>query len=97
MTEEYTIAQADKPAWEIVGGGISRYNVQQAGDDNHRQVCFVLCAPDKKVVGGAIGIVYWDWFELSLLWLPKELRGLGYGHSSCCPSGPLFDDQMGTF
>lgn len=78
--EEYQIVYVDEPAWGIIGGGISEYNEQQAGDDKSQRVCFVLQSPDEKVVGGVIGIVYWDWFSLDLMWIKEEFRGRGYGH-----------------
>lgn len=78
--EEYQIVYVDEPAWGIIGGGISEYNEQQAGDDKSQRVCFVLQSPDEKVVGGVIGIVYWDWFSLDLMWIEEEFRGRGYGH-----------------
>ena len=37
MAEEYQIIQVDKPdgaAWDVIGGGIHHFNIQQA-DDGH--------------------------------------------------------------
>ena len=83
MVEEYTIIPVDKPddsVWDVVGWGIHNYNEQQAGETQHKQLCFVLRGPDQKVVGGLIGSTYWDWFYIDLLFVKEELRGLGYGH-----------------
>lgn len=83
MDEEYTITSVDKPddsVWDVVGWGIHKYNEQQAGDTQHKQLCFVLRAPDQKIVGGLIGSTYWNWFYIDLLFVIDELRGLGYGH-----------------
>ena len=83
MDEEYNIVYVDKPeesAWGIIGGGISKYNKQQAGDNKFQRLCFVLHSPDHVIVGGVIGETYWDWFYLDLLWVQEELRGRGYGH-----------------
>jgi len=83
MGEEYTIISVDKPddsVWDVVGWGIHNYNEQQAGNNHHKQLCFVLRAPDQKIVGGLIGSTYWDWFYIDLLFVREELRGLGYGH-----------------
>jgi ribosomal protein S18 acetylase RimI-like enzyme len=79
INEEYEIVYTDKPAWEIIGGGISRYNKQQAGEDNARSLCFVIEAPDEEVVGGVIGATFWDWCHIDLMWIKEELRGHGYG------------------
>lgn len=80
MSEELQILYQDDPAWAVIGGGISEYNDQQAGDDNSQRVCFVLQSPDQEIVGGVIGVVYWDWFSLDLMWIQEEFRGRGYGH-----------------
>lgn len=80
MNEDYDIVYVEKPEWGIIGGGIRSYNKQQAGDDKGQQLCFVLCSPDQKVVGGVIGATYWDWLHVDLMWVEDELRGRGYGH-----------------
>jgi len=83
MSEEYNIVQVDKPdesAWEVIGGGIQHYNIQKAGDDQGKQLCFILYAPNREIAGGLIGETHWGWFYINLLFLKDELRGRGYGH-----------------
>jgi len=80
MTEEYKIVKSEKPEWGIIGPAISQYNTEKAGDDQAQTLCFVLQAPDQEIVGGVIGVIYWDWFSLDLMWVREELRGHGYGH-----------------
>jgi ribosomal protein S18 acetylase RimI-like enzyme len=83
MDEGYNIVYVEKPeesAWGIIGSGVSRYNIRQAGDNKFERLCFVLNSPDLEVVGGVLGEVYWGWFYLDLLWVKEELRGRGYGH-----------------
>lgn len=80
MAGGYRIEYADQPEWGIIGGGISEYNTEQAGDDHGKNLCFVLRAPDEEIVGGVIGATHWDWFYVNLMWIKAEHRGLGYGH-----------------
>jgi len=83
MDEQYRITFIEKPedsAWGIIGGGVSRYNKQYAGDSKFGRLCFVLQGADQEIVGGVLGEVYWEWFYLDLLWVKEELRGNGYGH-----------------
>ena len=80
MTEELQIVSVEEPPWAVIGGGINRYNDQHAGDENSQRVCFVLKSADDEMVGGVIGVVYWDWFSLDLMWMEEEYRGQGYGH-----------------
>jgi ribosomal protein S18 acetylase RimI-like enzyme len=79
MDEEYRIAALDQPEWGVIGGGISAYNTQQAGDDNGKNLCFVLRNSNEEVVGGVISATHWDWFYINLMWIKEELRGRGYG------------------
>ena len=83
MAVEYQIRAVDKPddpIWEVVGGGIHNFNIQQAGDARGTHVCFVLYGPDQEVVGGLIGDTHWGWFYINLLFVKEDLRGRGYGH-----------------
>lgn len=83
MSEEYNIVQVEKPddsAWGVIGGGLHHYNIQKAGDDQGKQVCFLLYAPNQEIAGGLIGETHWGWFYINLLFVKDELRGRGYGH-----------------
>jgi len=79
MEIPYTIAYLEEPAWNVIGGGISEFNTQQAGDDQGRNLCFVLQSPDGEIVGGVIGATYWDWLYINLMWVREDLRGRGFG------------------
>lgn len=79
MNEEYKIVKVDQPEWGVIGGGISAYNEQQAGEDKGQLLCFVLQTPDEEAVGGVIGETHWDWLYVNLMWVREDLRGRGYG------------------
>ena len=79
MDQAYQVEYLDKPEWGIIGGGITEFNTQQAGDDEGRNLCFVLRGPDQEILGGVIGATYWDWLSIDLMWVKDELRGRGYG------------------
>ncbi|MDF1520030.1 MAG: GNAT family N-acetyltransferase [Brevefilum sp.] len=80
MDKKIIIKYREEPAWEVIGGGITEYNTKMAGDDQGKNLCFVLENPDGEVLGGVIGMTYWNWLYISLMWLPEDLRGKGYGH-----------------
>ncbi len=80
MDKEFNIVYLEKPAWEIIGRGITEYNHQHAGDSGEKTLCFVVQGPDEETVGGIIGVTHWDWFYITLMWLKEEFRGRGYGH-----------------
>ncbi len=77
--EDYQIEQLDSPAWDVIGQAINDYNQQQAGDDHARRLCYVVKSAAGEVVGGVIGITYWDWLSVDLMWVRADLRGRGYG------------------
>lgn len=79
MKDEFEIVYLEKPEWGVIGGGISEFNSRQAGDDNGKNLCFVVKASDGDVVGGVIGATYWDWLYVNLMWVREDLRGSGYG------------------
>ena len=82
MNEEYKIVNLEKPdetAWSLIGGGLHQFNIQQAGDDHGKPLCFVLYAPDQELVGGIIGETHWEWLYVNLMFLREDLRGRGYG------------------
>ena len=79
MAEEFEIVYMEQPEWGIIGGGISDFNTQQAGEDNGKSLCFVLQSADGEIVGGVIGATYWDWLHIDLMWIKEAFRGRGYG------------------
>ncbi len=83
MSEEYQLVKVEHPeqsVWGLIGGSLDDYNKQQAGDDHSQRLCFAVQAPDQSTAGGVIGVVYWDWLYIDLMWVKEELRGQGYGH-----------------
>lgn len=79
MDGGYNIVYQDEPEWGIIGGGISSYNKEQAGDDSSEMLCFVLKDPDQQVVGGLIGSTHYEWLQVDLMWVKEDLRGRGFG------------------
>ena len=79
MKQDFDIKYLDQPAWEAIGGGLTDFNTQQAGDDDGKNLCFVLQSPAGEIVGGVIGATYWNWLYVNLMWIREDLRGHGYG------------------
>jgi len=84
MTEDqFEIIRIEKPeeaAWGIIGRGLHSFNVQHAGEENFRRLCFALLSPDREIVGGVLGEIFWDWLHVDLMWIQDGLRGRGFGH-----------------
>jgi len=79
MDENIKIVFLDEPDWGVIGGGISSFNKQQAGDGNAKYLCFALLKDDGTHVGGVIAVTYWNWLFVELMWVRDDLRGQGYG------------------
>ena len=79
MNPEFEIKYLEQPAWEVIGGGLTKFNTQQAGDDAGKNICYVLQSPSGEIVGGLIGATYWNWLYINLMWVREDLRGQGYG------------------
>lgn len=82
MNKEYRLEKLDKPddaTWQVVGGGLHQFNVQQVGDSQSHNICFVIYNREQEVVGGLVGETHWGWFYINLMFIKEELRGRGYG------------------
>ena len=80
--EEYKIVPIEKPeeaAWGIIGKGVHVYNIEKAGEQNFKRICFAIQDADDQIAGGVLGEVYWDWLYIDLIWVTEDLRGEGYG------------------
>ncbi len=47
---------------------------------NYREFGVALRDAEGNTVGGITGNTVWDWLQISVLWIPDDLRGKGYGH-----------------
>lgn len=79
MSNSYTISPVENPPWDVIGGALTAFNTQMAGDDAGQNLCFVLKSAEDEIVGGVIGATYWDWLYVNLMWVREDLRGQGYG------------------
>jgi ribosomal protein S18 acetylase RimI-like enzyme len=46
---------------------------------NARKFAVWLRAHDGALLGGVVGITYWDWLRVDQLWLDATVRGCGWG------------------
>ena len=82
MDGEFQIKYIEKPeqnVWRTIGQGLVNYNTRFAGESNEHRMCFVLQGVDEEIVGGLIGVTYWEWLYIDVLWVKEELRSRGYG------------------
>jgi len=76
--EIVNLKEPNNDLWTIIGEGLHHFNLEQAGNDDGKPICFAL-KHDKKIVGGIIGETHWNWFYINLMYLKEDYRGKGYG------------------
>lgn len=80
MDKNIKIEYLSSPAWDVIGQGITDFNTEKAGDDHGKNLCFVLKNTQDEILGGVIGMTYWNWLYINLMWIREDLRGHGYGY-----------------
>lgn len=73
--EESTSAQDQ----QAIRDGLFRFNTVHAGDDQHQPVTLVVRDARGQVIGGLLGMTYWGWLVIEILWLDESARGQGLG------------------
>jgi GNAT superfamily N-acetyltransferase len=74
------IAQDPNPdELTLVERSLLDYNLEKAGPHSYRKLAALLRDSCGQVLGGITGSTYWGWLMIDVLWVPKELRGKGYG------------------
>lgn len=80
MDQNIKIVYQKDPVWEVIGQGITDFNKEKAGDDHGKNLCFVLKNEQDEILGGVIGMTFWNWLYINLMWIREDLRGHGFGH-----------------
>ena len=64
---------------QAIRDGLFRFNTAHAGDDHHQPVTLVVRDVQGQVIGGLLGMTYWGWLAIDILWLDDSVRGQGLG------------------
>ena len=59
--------------------GLRVFNEKAAGPYNIRHVRLAIRADDGSLIGGLVGMCYWNMLHVDLLWVAPEHRGSGCG------------------
>lgn len=66
---------------DLINASLDQFNRAFAGDDHHQPLAIFLRDPETgDIAGGLVGVTFWDWLHIDLLWIREDLRGEGYGH-----------------
>ena len=82
MGAEYRIAEEavdqDRVTKEILSE-VLRYNASKAGPLHDSKLVLTVRGPDNALLGGLVGVQYWNGMFIDLLWVHERLRGRGIG------------------
>ncbi|MBZ0302483.1 MAG: GNAT family N-acetyltransferase [Anaerolineae bacterium] len=79
VTLETNATPEDKQA---VLDGLSAFNRSQIGvdaSDDMQPLNLFVRANDGTIMGGLLGVTYWNWLYISILWVHEDLRGKAFG------------------
>jgi GNAT superfamily N-acetyltransferase len=82
MSEPIEITEDEYPeleAVEAIQRGLHAYNQQMGGPYDREPVTVLARDGEGEVVGGLLGLTYWNWLFIDWLWLAPEHRGRGVG------------------
>ena len=79
--EELIVEEQPDPDDEAaVRQGLVDYNRLHTGvDEDYRRLAIFVRDEHGKVAGGLLGVTYWGWLYVDILWLSEEYRRGGYG------------------
>lgn len=69
---------AERADVDFVHDGLRRYNDQYAPPGFTHLYVF-LRDGEGTLVGGLLGVTYWGWLVIDVLWVDERFRGQGYG------------------
>ncbi len=55
------------------------YNLPFTGEDQFRPLNIFVRSPDGKILAGLLGVTFWGWLHVDVLWVDAGLRGGGWG------------------
>ena len=70
---------SDSAAIRAVQTGLSTYNLGFAPSDGYQPLNVFIRGRDGSVLGGLLGVNYWGWLHVDILWLDERLRGQKLG------------------
>jgi GNAT superfamily N-acetyltransferase len=82
MSQNYQVVVESEPVQAEMGiilKGLSAYNASKANGDTPNYLFIAVRGADGSIAGGLVGATYLGWLQVLAVWIPDELRGLGYG------------------
>lgn len=64
---------------EFVQEKLELYNLKFAPPDNHLALTLLARDQENNIVAGLVGVTYWGWLHIEILWVDESLRQQGIG------------------
>ena len=82
MISDFSITLTEQPDPDdvrFIEEGLATYNLQYAPPYNTQRLVVLLRAPDGKLLGGVLGLTWWGWLRIDIMWLDEAVRGQDWG------------------
>jgi len=82
MKGTYSITLTDQPDpadMKFVEDGLAAYNLQFAPPYGTQRLVVLLRDDDGKLLGGILGLTWWGWLRIDIVWLDEAARGQDRG------------------
>ncbi len=82
MPDNYSITLTDQPNPDdvkFVEDGLAAYNLQFAPPYGMQHLAVLLRDADGKLTGGLLGLTWWGWLRVDVLWIDEAARGQDWG------------------
>jgi GNAT superfamily N-acetyltransferase len=82
MTTGYSITLTDQPDPDdvkFVEDGLATFNLRFATPYGTQKLVVLLRDADGKLVGGLLGLTWWGWLRIDIMWLDEAVRGQDWG------------------
>jgi ribosomal protein S18 acetylase RimI-like enzyme len=64
---------------EYIQEKLNQYNLRFAPPDNHRALVLAARNQEDNIIAGLVGVTYWGWLHIEILWVDESLRKQGIG------------------
>ena len=82
MNGTYSITITDHPDpndVQFIENGLAVYNLQYAPPQGTQRLVVVLRTEDGSLCGGILGLTWWGWLRIDIVWLAEAARGQDWG------------------
>ena len=80
--ENYQFTIENKPKQKDIAflyQGLHEYNLTQAEDSRYQLLNIFIRDANRKIRGGLLGELFWDWLYVKIVWFHESIRNKGFG------------------